>query len=201
MKNCIALFIILILTGCTVIEKIHDVNVDNDFPHQEIQKIAVMAFEVHSQDKDKTEHSFSKSIVSLNAGTTLSDIVARELARWGRYVVLDTKAFRESLRLMDLKEKDVLRKEDYSELGRSLGVDAVIIGNIEEFGVSHRALFHTLVDPLAANVSLLVKCIDVVTNKEVWSFEVNGSSTEDDERILASSLVESAVKKLKEEIH
>lgn len=201
MKNCIALFIILILTGCTVIEKIHDVNVDNDFPHQDIQKIVVVAFKVDSQDKDKTAHSFSKSIVSLNAGTTLSGIVARELTKWGRYVVLDTNAFREGLRLMDLKEEDVLRNENFLELGMSLGIDAVVIGNIEEFGVSHRALFHTLVDPLTANVSLLVKCIDVVTNKEVWSFEVVGSSTEDDERILASSLIKSAVKKLKEEIH
>ena len=201
MKKYIAMFVILLLTGCTTVEKVHDVNVDNDFPQQDIQKVVVVAFEVRSQDKDKTAHSFSKSIVSLNAGTTLSGIVARELTKWGRYVVLDTNAFREGLRLMDLKEADILRNENFLELGMSLGVDAVVIGNIEEFGVSQRALFHTLVDPLAAKVSLMVKCVDVVTNKEIWSFEVIGSSTEDDERSLASRLVESAVKELKEEIH
>lgn len=191
--------LIVLLAGCVTLENVSDVNIEKNFPQNEIQKVLVLMFETSQLDKEKASSGLSTLVTTPDANTVLADIVARELAEWGRYVVLDRRAFKEGLRLMGLKKKDVLQKENYLNLGKSLGVDAVVVGEVERFGVSFRTLFTTFMDPVVAEVSFLVRCLDVATNETIWSFKVNGSS-KGDERSLASKLVENAVKALKKEI-
>lgn len=191
------LMLCIVLSGCATIENFHEVSVDNDFPHYEIQKIVVLPFETSRLDREDTKSVLSMSIVSRDAGIVLPDIVARELAKWERYVIMDRRAFKDSLRLINLKEKDVLQNENYLDLGSSLGVDAVIVGEVEKFGVSYKTMFSTFTRPVIAEVSFLVKCIDVTTNETIWSFKVDGSSKDDNERAIASKLVEKAVETLK----
>ena len=198
MKKYLLLFIIL--SGCATTGNFHEVSVDKDFPHYEIQKIVVLPFEASRLDKENTKSGLSMSIVSRDARTVLPDIVARELAKWERYVVMNRRAFKDGLRLMNLKEKDVFQNENYLNLGSSLGVDAVIVGEVEKFGVSYRTMFSTSITPVIAEVSFLVKCIDVTTNETIWSFKVDGSSKDDDEGTIASKLVEKAVETLKTKI-
>ncbi len=197
MKKYAVLF--LLFSGCATIGTVSEVNLNEDFPHHEIQKIAVLILETSWQDQNKEKANFglSNTIASPNAGAILADIIARELAKWGRYVVLDRRALEEELKLINLNEENILHSEDYLSLGKSLGVDAVVIGKVEKFGISYRSIPPRVAISLTTRVSLLARCIDVTTNKAIWSIKIGGTSREDDEKSLASKLVAKAVSTLK----
>ena len=197
MKKYAVLF--LLFSGCAAIGTVSEVNLNRDFPHHEIQKIAVLILETSWQDQNKEKANFglSNTIASPNAGAILADIIARELAKWGRYVVLDRRALEEELKLINLNEENILHSEDYLSLGKSLGVDAVVIGKVEKFGISYRSIPPRVAISLTTRVSLLARCIDVTTNKAIWSIKIGGTSREDNEKSLASKLVAKAVSTLK----
>ena len=197
MKKYAVLF--LLFSGCATIGTVSEVNLNEDFPHHEIQKIAVLILETSWQDQNKEKANFglSNTIASPNAGAILADIIARELAKWGRYVVLDRRALEEELKLINLNEENILHSEDYLSLGKSLGVDAVVIGKVEKFGISYSSIPPRFAISLTTRVSLLARCIDVTTNKAIWSIKIGGTSREDDEKSLASKLVAKAVSTLK----
>jgi hypothetical protein len=197
MKKYAVLF--LLFSGCATIGTVSEVNLNEDFPHHEIQKIAVLILETSWQDQNKEKANFglSNTIASPNAGAILADIIARELAKWGRYVVLDRRALEEELKLINLNEENILHSEDYLSLGKSLGVDAIVIGKVEEFGISYRSIPPRFAISLTTRVSLLARCIDVTTNKAIWSIKIGGTSREDNEKSLASKLVAKAVSTLK----
>jgi hypothetical protein len=197
MKKYAVLF--LLFSGCATIGTVSEVNLNEDFPHHEIQKIAVLILETSWQDQNKEKANFglSNTIASPNAGAILADIIAKELAKWGRYVVLDRRALEEELKLINLNEENILHSEDYLSLGKSLGVDAVVIGKVEEFGISYRSIPPRFAISLTTRVSLLARCIDVTTNKAIWSIKIGGTSKEDNEKSLASKLVAKAVSTLK----
>jgi hypothetical protein len=200
MKKYAVLF--LLLSGCATIGTVSEVNLNRDFPHHEIQKIAVLILETSWQDQDKEKTSFglSSTIVSPDAGTILANIIARELAKWGRYVVLDRRALKEELKLINLNEKNILHSEDYLSLGKSLGVDAVVIGKVEKFGISYRSIPPRFAISLTTEVSFLARCIDVTTNEAIWSIKIGGTSKEDNEKSLASKLAAKTVKLLEAEM-
>ncbi len=196
MKKYAVLF--LLFSGCATIGTVSEVNLNKDFPHHEIQKIAVLILETswQDQDKEKTNFGLSNTIASPDAGTILADIIARELVNWGRYVVLDRRALEEELELINLNEENILHSEDYLSLGKSLGVDAVVIGKVEKFGISYRSITPRFAISLTAKVSFLARCIDVTTNEVIWSIKIDGTSKEDNEKSLASKLVTKTVKLL-----
>lgn len=200
MKKYAVLF--LLFSGCATIGTVSEVNLNKDFPHHEIQKIAVLILETswQDQDKEKTNFGLSNTIASPDAGTILADIIARELVNWGRYVVLDRRALEEELELINLNEKNILHSEDYLSLGKSLGVDAVVIGKVEKFGISYRSIPPRFAISLTAKVSFLARCIDVTTNEVIWSIKIDGTSKEDNEKSLASKLVTKTVKLLEAEM-
>ena len=200
MKKYAVLF--LLFSGCATIGTVSEVNLNKDFPHHEIQKIAVLILETSWQDQDKEKASFglSNTIASPDAGTILADIIARELVNWGRYVVLDRRALEEELELINLNEENILHSEDYLSLGKSLGVDAVVIGKVEKFGISYRSIPPRVVISLTTKVSFLARCIDVTTNEVIWSIKIDGTSKEDNEKSLASKLVTKTVKLLEAEM-
>lgn len=195
MKKYVVLFVLL--SSCATMGMSSEVNINREFPHYEIQRIAVLVFETSLQDKDKIKFGFSKSIVSPNAGTIVADIIARELAIWGKYVVLDRRILEKKLKSMNLSDEDILHREDYFSLGKSLGVDAVVIGKVEKFGISYRSIPPRFAISLTTNVSFLARCIDVTTNEAIWSIKIVGTSKEDNEKSLASKLVAKAVGTLK----
>jgi len=200
MKKYAVLF--LLFSGCATIGTVSEVNLNKDFPHHEIQKIAVLILETSWQDQNKEKANFglSNTIASPDAGTILADIIARELVNWGRYVVLDRRALEEELELINLNEENILHSEDYLSLGKSLGVDAVVIGKVEKFGISYRSIPPRIAISLTTKVSFLARCIDVTTNEVIWSIKIDGTSKEDNEKSLASKLVTKTVKLLEAEM-
>ncbi len=177
------------------------VDVNNNFPHDEIQKIAVIMFET-SVDEKKDSMLSAKTLMDANAGAILASMTARELAKWGKYIVVNRKAVEEELKLKKLKKEDLLHSQSYLNLGKQLGVDAIVAGSIERFGVSYRAMSSGMfISPIMTKVSFTVRCVDVTTNETIWTAEIKGNSAIDNERALASKLITDAFEKLRTKLN
>lgn len=194
MKKYAVLF--LLLSGCVTIGSVSEVTVNKDFPHNEVQKIAVIMFETPIEDKGNAGHN-SKSAMGPNAGAILAGMTASELIKWGKYAVVDRKELEEDLKLKNLGEEDFLQKGNYSSIGKSLGVDAVVVGKVEDFGFSYKSLPSGLVLSLVTKVTFTAMCIDITTNETVWAINIKGTSKKDSERVLASELITKAIETLK----
>ena len=192
MKKFAILF--LLLSSCATMNTVSEVDINENFPHSEIQKIAVIMFDVLDKEKDKLG---TKKVTVPDAGSILANVTAIELEKWGKYVVVNRQALKEELKVKNLREKDFLQTEDYSSLGKSLGVDAIIVGKVEDYGVSYSNLSIGFVMSLVANVSFTASCIDVTTNETIWAIKIAGSSKKDNEKVLASKLLVKAINTLK----
>ncbi len=202
MKKYVYVLAFLLLSSCAAINRVSEVvDINENFPHDEIQKIAVIMFEI-TEDEKKGSWVISKTSISPDAGEILASMTARELAKWGRYFVVDRKALEEELKLRNLKEEDFLHTQNYLDLGTQLGVDAVIVGNIEGFGISYKPKSSGLfLSPLVTKVSFTVRCVDVTTNETIWTVKIKGSSTEDNERVLSSRLIAETFETLKTKLN
>ncbi|MFQ5686421.1 MAG: GNA1162 family protein [Candidatus Scalindua sp.] len=199
MKKYAILF--LLLTGCVTTGKSIEVNVNNDFPHNEVQKIAIVTFDTSPKGKGTTGHIL-KSVSVGEAKTIFTGIMASELRKWERFAILEGKALEEELRSRNLREADFLHAKDYSDLGQSLGVDAIVVGEIEKYGFSYITLpAGRLVIMQTSVVSFKVTCIDVITNKTIWTINIKGTSGKDIERVLASELITKAIKTLQSKLN
>ena len=83
MKKYTILFLFLLLSGCATIAKNLEVDVNNDFPHNEVQKIAIVTFETSLKEEGTTGYIFKSSSVE-KVKTIFTGIMARELRRWER---------------------------------------------------------------------------------------------------------------------
>lgn len=199
MKKYVLAF--LLLSSCAAINRVSEVDINENFPHDEIQKIAVIMFEI-TEDEKKGSWAISKTSISPDAGKILASMTARELTKWGRYIVVDRKTLEGELKLRNLKEEDFLHTQNYLDLGTQLGVDAVIVGNIEGFGISYKPKSTGLfLSPLVTKVSFAVRCVDVTTNETIWTVKIKGSSTEDNERVLSSRLIAETFETLKTKLN
>jgi hypothetical protein len=199
MKKYAILF--LLLTGCAAIGKSLEVNVNNAFPHNEVQKIAIVTFETSLKEEGTTGRVF-KSVSVGRVKTIFTGIMARELRRWERFAILEGKTLEEELELKNLRKEDFLHTENYSRLGRSIGVDAIVVGEIEKYGFSYLKMpAGRLVLSQTFVISFKVKCIDVITNETIWTVNIKGTSKEDGERVLASVLITEAINTLKAKLN
>ena len=196
MKRFFILFILI--SGCVTIKSVFEVNVDRDFPQNEIRRIAVLTLETSLRNEEEIDSG--KTIMASDAGTIIAGIMARELAKSERYVVLDRGLLEEKLKLMGLREKDLLKKGNYLDLGRSLSIDAVVVGEVYRFDTSYKKLVSRFLSSVETRVSFLARCMDVTANKTVWSIKVDETSTDVNESSLASELIKKAVKTLATEI-
>ncbi len=199
MKKYVMLF--LLLSSCAAVRTVSDIDINENFPHDEIQKIAVIMFET-SVDEKKGTTLFSKTSIAPNAGAILSSITARVLAKWGKYVVINRKAVEEELKFKKLKEGDLLHTQNYLNLGKQLGVDAIVTGRIDRFGISYRPKSSGFfLSPPMTKVSFTVRCVDVITSETIWEVKINGNSVMDNERALASTLLLETFETLKTRLH
>jgi len=200
MKKYVILF--LLLSSCSSVNMFSEVDVNKNFPHDEIQKIAVIMFEMPvDEKKDSILSTLSaKTTIDADAGAILASLTARELEKWGKYLVINRKAVEEELKR--LKKEDLLHAQNYLNLGKQLGADAIVVGKIESFGVSYRALSSgVFIAPIVTKISFIVRCVDVTTNETIWTAKIKGNSAVDNERALASKLIIESFEKLRTELN
>ena len=200
MKKYVILF--LLLSSCSSVNMFSEVDVNKNFPHDEIQKIAVIMFEMPvDEKKDSILSTLSaKTTIDADAGAILASLTARELEKWGKYLVINRKAVEEELKR--LKKEDLLHAQNYLNLGKQLGADAIVVGKIESFGVSYRALSSgVFIAPIVTKISFIVRCVDVTTNETIWTAKIKGNSAVDNERALASKLIIDSFEKLRTKLN
>jgi hypothetical protein len=199
MKKYALLF--LLLSSCAAVGMVSKIDINENFPHDEIQRIAVIMFET-PVDKKKGNILAPKTSIDPNAGAILSSMTARELAKWGKYIVVNRKAVEEELKFKKLKKEDLLHTQNFLELGKQLGVDAIVVGTIERFGVTYRAMSGGMfISPIITKVLFTVRCVDVTTNETIWTVKIKGNSAIDNERALAFKLISETFETLKTKLN
>ncbi len=196
MNRLIVLFILgvcIMSSGCKTVST-SAINVNQDTPYRDIKTIAVMRLDDEVIQERGIKGLVIKTVTNPDAGELLSDIITQELIRWGKYQVISRSVIKNKLRSEDAKEELLVKWKDYATLGKILKVDAVVIGEIHEFGLSTAPVYQR------GSVSFKAECIDTKNGKVLWSIDANKSAPYKDEVELASNIVKGIIGKLKEEI-
>ncbi|MDD4871707.1 MAG: DUF799 family lipoprotein [Kiritimatiellae bacterium] len=124
-----------------------DVFVDFNSKVADYQKLAVLPF---------------KSPVE-QAGVSVSDFFTTELLKTARYELVERSQMENVLKEQELRLSGVIEDKMAAQLGKILGVQGVIVGNVSEYGVQ-KSGFSTV-----PSIGLSIRMIDSTTGKIVWS--------------------------------
>ena len=153
-KTALALLILIVLTSCAKGPTIYfhpDVNLTY------VKKVAVLPFKNFSKDK--------------NAGEITRDIFVTELLASGLFEVV---AYGETLRVLqetEVRETEKLSTGDAKRISKRLGVQGLILGAVNEYGMTGRTLPYP-------EVSISARLVETPSGVVVWkaSYTVKGAT-------------------------
>ena len=120
-----------------------------------IQRVAVLPLENLTSDRF--------------AGERVREVLVVELLAEGLFDVLDTGEVNRVLRLRNVEDVSVLGPQAVADLGRELGVQAVMLGTVMEYRERRSGTFS------APEVAISLRLVDVESGLPVWS--VSGART------------------------
>ncbi|MEW6360046.1 MAG: GNA1162 family protein [Planctomycetota bacterium] len=174
-----SVFLLCLAAGCNYIR----VSVVPSFPQGQVKRVAVLEFDYkkyRSTIIDKVSHGVS---TARNPGLLTASLVSVALADWGRYDVVRRDQITLKLRAEKIPEPGVIYQLGRAEVGRLLGVDAVVIGAID----AYESAFFLMVQ--SAKVVFTARCMDVATGQEIWKMEVNMKEYyTSEERLIAAAM-------------
>jgi TolB-like protein len=182
----------MICSGCKAVST-SVTNVNLDVPYRDIKTLAVMRLNDEVIQEREVKGLIVKTVTNPDAGELLAGIMTSELARWGKYRVISRSEIKDKLSAADAKENELVKWRDYTTLGKVLKVDAVVIGEIDEFGLSTAAVYQR------GSVSFNAECIDTRNGKVLWSLDVSKSVPYKDEVELANNVMKEVIEKLKKD--
>lgn len=97
---------------------------------QEKMRVAVLDFE-YGTVKDSAAAVFGTNV---DVGKGITDLVVEDLVKSGVYSVIERQAIEKVLAEQNLSNSDRADPNSAAKLGKILGVDAIIIGSITQFG-------------------------------------------------------------------
>jgi curli biogenesis system outer membrane secretion channel CsgG len=97
---------------------------------QQKKRVAVFDFD-YATVKDSVSSVFGKNI---DVGKGITDLIVENLVKSGVYSVVDRKALDKILAEQNFSNSDRADANTAARLGKILGVDAIIIGSITQFG-------------------------------------------------------------------
>jgi curli biogenesis system outer membrane secretion channel CsgG len=96
------------------------------------------------------------------SGEIVSSMVSEALLESGAYRVIERSKLKSILDEMDLSLTELVDKKGYKEVGRLLGTDVLIVGNVSRYYQTGGLWFF-------AEVSFSARCVDVQTGEVLWS--------------------------------
>ena len=159
MKRCIILPIILVLAGCGSL----NVTVDVNFDHKIVKKVAVLPFRFAPDANRSWNYLVAAHLVYTDAGKLSSEIFTTSLLGMGRYRLIERSNLDALLREKDLGDADLLDVGAAREIGKVLGVDAIVMGSVNDASMNWVAF------AVFARSSLNIKCVHVETGTVLWS--------------------------------
>jgi len=148
----------LMASGCASQPKVTAFGPSADFTKS--IRVAVLPF-VAAADPTNNAVVVGSMTPSQN-GEIISSMVAEAMMGTGAYRIIERSRLREILEELDLSLSDLVDKKGYEEVGRLLGADALVVGNVSRYYQTGGLWFF-------GEVSFSVRCIDVTTGEVLWS--------------------------------
>lgn len=129
-------------------------------------KIAVVDFE------DKTKYGQAR------LGSSASDILTTELVKTGNFIVIERTQLQKVLEEQKLQQSGLIQQDSAMSVGRLLGLNALIIGSVSQFGVrieGEDALFVQTKRQVAEAV-VDIRVVDVQTGKILYADSGKGTA-------------------------
>ena len=103
---------------------------------QQKKRVAILSF-----DDAAVEASAAKAVgTSQDVGGFLADVVVKELLKSSTYTVVERRAIDQVLKEQNFSNSNRVDPKTAAAIGRLLGVDAIIMGSVTQFGVEESAV-------------------------------------------------------------
>lgn len=103
---------------------------------QQKKRVAVLSF-----DDAAVESSAAAALgTSQDVGAGLADVLVKELLKSGTYSIIERRAIDEVLKEQNFSNSSRADPKTAAAIGRLLGVDAIIIGSVTQFGLEESAV-------------------------------------------------------------
>jgi len=103
---------------------------------QQKKRVAILSF-----DDAAVEASAAKAVgTSQDVGGFLADVVVKELLKGSTYTVVERRAIDQVLKEQNFSNSNRVDPKTAAAIGRLLGVDAIIMGSVTQFGVEESAV-------------------------------------------------------------
>lgn len=173
-KALILLSAVLLISGCVG----PTVYIKDDFSAEKAKRIAVLPFE--SSEK--------------NLGFLATDIFTSEFVTMGKFEVVERGQLAKIVEEQKLGQQGALDAATIKEIGKMLGVDAVVVGSIYPNYRYKQTEYSTFAAKEIKNINLNVRLIEVETGSILWSGSQNSHKifglsrcVDTDEQIRAAS--------------
>ena len=163
-RGVLVLFLSLLLAACGTYDFKHD-NVSVAGEARPLKRIAVLDFEFYRLEKGRIDRG--KIERALNAGEIVADIFTEHLLGTGLYQIIGKKRTRALLEQSNLSWDDLLARSDWDQIRALLGVDAIVLGVVAEFGDWRSRLNWGGVSVFTARL------VDLSSGQIVWSVSAN----------------------------
>jgi curli biogenesis system outer membrane secretion channel CsgG len=103
---------------------------------QQKKRVAILSF-----DDAAVESSAARALgTSQDVGGFLADVLVKELLKGGTYSIIERRALDQVLKEQNFSNTNRADPKTAAAIGRVLGVEAIIIGSVTQFGVEESAL-------------------------------------------------------------
>ena len=103
---------------------------------QQKKRVAILSF-----DDAAVEASAAKAVgTTQDVGGFLADVVVKELLKGSTYTVIERRAIDQVLKEQNFSNSNRVDPKTAAAIGRLLGVDAIIMGSVTQFGVEESAV-------------------------------------------------------------
>lgn len=190
---CFAILLIIFVSssGCGTHSSVK-VKLKKEFDLSVKPKVAVLDFKKDSSTKVKESKPFVAGLfLNPDAGAIIAKIFSNELESFPLVNMLSRKSVVKILETSVYDKMEDINREDFGEVAKLLGVDAIITGTFTRFGF----LYPTIVPRIM--LKFTVEYYEAATDSVVWVAKVKDySSREVDERVLARKRVKNVLEKL-----
>lgn len=154
----------MLLISCSTFDFKHD-HVSVASETQAIKRVAVLDFEFDRLEKGRIDRG--KIERAPNAGEVVADIFTEHLLGSGLYQIIGKKRTETILKQNKLNRDDLLSLADWGQIRDLLGVDAIVLGVVVEFGDWRSRLNWGGVSIFTARL------VDLDSGQVVWSVSAN----------------------------
>ncbi|MGB8771625.1 MAG: CsgG/HfaB family protein [Candidatus Korobacteraceae bacterium] len=124
------IFLVILVVGAFLVAAIAQTADTAQAPHARKKRVAVFDFDY------ATVQTSSAAVFGTNVdvGKGIADLLVRDLVQDGTYSVIERKAMDKILGEQNFSNSDRANPNSAAKIGKILGVDAIIVGSITQFG-------------------------------------------------------------------